>query len=270
MRANWWGRFWLRVRTWAFHTNAPVVHGGNMAIMLPMLRKACLSVDIPCARLVPPPRCAARSVAIQPQSCVVYGLPKLAVGVLVVCTPSLRVRQYRATIAIAVQLRQIAHIRATLPVSQRVLVSSRSHAVVRARTHLLPKRVPTVRTGVGWGCQARRITPERFQCRNVRSSLAWRLVITRRAVPFRSLAEEQRRQCQEALQRAAKGYVRVESVYYPVPAHAVARIEIDERRGVLYAYPSRGRLETVPACLWVISGVHLIDGRPVRAVLRVV
>lgn len=62
----------------------------------------------------------------------------------------------------------------------------------------------------------------------------------------------------------------MESVYYPVPAHAVARMEIDERRGVLYVHPRPGHIDADAACLWVVSGIQVADGRPVRALLKVI
>lgn len=267
MIGRWWERFWFRALTWAFHVDAPLIHGGNLAIIPPTPRKAPLWADTPGVRGVPPIHCRARAFAIQVRRCTTHRLPPPFARVRAVCAPSLRIRQFQAPLAIAVQWRKLASVRVTLPATHHVLVC-RGQPAVRARVRLLPKRVAAAQARVTWNCRARRITPGRFQCQSVRSSLAWQLLITRRALAFRSLPEERRRVCQEALQRAAQGYVQVRSVYYPVPAHSVARIEVDERRGVLYIHPGRGRLDAAPACLWVISGVQLLDGRPVRAVLR--
>ncbi len=239
-----------------------------MAVAPPAAHRVALSSGVPCVHRVPPVRCTARRVTAAGQRCVTRALPRLSPWIRAVCAPSIAVRQFAVPLQVAVQLHRIGNVRATPTVSHRVLVC-RNTPAVRARVHPLPKRVSTGRVAVRWRSRARLVTIERFRCRDRRSSLVWRLPMTRRAVPFQSLAEEQRRQCQEALQRAAQGYARVQSVYYPVPAHAVARIEIDERRGVLYVHPRRGQSETAPACLWVVSGVQITDGRPVRAVLRV-
>jgi hypothetical protein len=93
--------------------------------------------------------------------------------------------------------------------------------------------------------------------------------MVRYALPVEGLPEAYRRQCQEALQRTAKGCARVRSVYYPVPAHAVARLEIDERLGVLYVHLRGSRADSEDACIWVVSGVRLEDNRPVHAVMKV-
>ncbi len=265
---NWWGHFWLRTLTWAFPADAPVVHGGNMAIIPPTARQVRLSQRVFCARYEPRMTCRVREASARAQTCTVRRLPRPVARTHVVRSPSVRFRYFTVPLRIEVQSQKLALARATRYVSQRVLVC-RERPAVRARIRLLPRRAQVVRAEVRWRCRPQWVNIERFGCRSIRSSLVKRLPITRRAVPFRWLTEDQRRLCQQALQRTATGYVRVESVYYPVPAHAIARIEIDERRGVLYVHPRKGRSESAPACLWVVSGVQVADGRPVRAVLRV-
>ncbi|MGQ9542399.1 MAG: hypothetical protein ACUVTY_15130 [Armatimonadota bacterium] len=267
MNVSWWGRFWLRVLTWAFRIEAPRVHGGNLAIVPPMAIAVPVRQDVVRSRCLPPVRCRVRQVPPQASRCTVRTTSHAAARVCTVCAPSAIARQQAVSLAIRAQAHKLVPLHATLAVSHRVLIG-RTQPAVRARIRLLPKRVGTSSVNLRWRCQARSLTIERFGCREVASSLVWHLPMCRRAVPFGRLSTEHRLRCRKALQRAAKGYAHVQSVYYPVPAHAVARLEIDERLGVLYIYPRRGRTDTPSGCLWVVSGVQVPDGRPVRAVLR--
>lgn len=264
---SWWGRFWLRVLTWAFRAEAPRVHGGNLAIVPPMVIAVPVRRDVVRSWCLPPVRCWVRQVPPQPNRCTVRTIPRSAAQVYTICAPSAIVHQYAVSLAIRARARKLVLVPATLAVPHRVLIG-RTQPAVRARIHLLSKRVGTSSVNLRWHSRARSLAIEGFGCRDVASSLVWQLPMHRRAVPFGYLNTEHRLQCREALQRAAKGYAHVQSVYYPVPAHAVARLEIDERHGVLYVYPCRRRTETPLGCLWVVSGVRVSDGRPVRAVLR--
>jgi hypothetical protein len=265
---SWWGRFWVRAWTWVLGVDAPPVHGGNLAFTLPA------TVEFPLRRQVPPVhrsrplRCGVAGVAWQVGRCTLRRIPRPATQVHVLCAPSGTVRAQMMSLAIRTQSHKLVPVRATLSASYRVLLCRHSLAV-RARVRLLPKRVEAAAAVLRWRCRTQRIPLDRFRRRDRRSSLVWQLPITRHAVPFGCLTTEHRRRCREALQQAARGYVRVQSVYYPVPAHAVARIEIDERLGVLYVHPRQGHSNVAPACLWVVSGVQMADGRPVRAVFKV-
>lgn len=265
---SWWGQFWLRVLTWVFAGDAPRVHGGNLAFVPPG------TVSFPCRQ--PPPAvqhlrpiaCWVRRIPSPAGNCTVRRFSPPYARVRAVCAPSVSTRPRSLSVKSHCHVHKLALVRATLPVSHRVLLCRRQPAV-RARVRLLPRSAEVYPAKLRWRCGARQATIQRFRCRGVRSSLVWRLPIARYAVPFEGLSTDHRRQCREALQRAAKGYARVQSVYYPVPAHAVARIEIDERLGVLYVHPRKGHADGEVACLWVVSGVHLADGRPVRALLKV-
>lgn len=267
MNVSWWGRFWLRVLTWAFRTEAPRVHGGDLAIVPPMAIAVPVSQDVVRSWCLPPVRCQVRWVQTQPNRCPVRTIPHATARVCTVCTPSAITRQRAVSLAIRAQAYKLVPVHATLAISHRVLIG-RTQPAVHARIHLLPKRVGTSFVDLWWHCRARSLTIERFICRDIASPLVWKLPMYRRAVPFGCLSTEHRLQCREALQQAAKGYAHVQSVFYPVPAHAVARLEIDERLGVLYIYPRRVRTDTPSGSLWVVSGVRMLDGRPVRAVLR--
>lgn len=267
MNVSWWGRFWLRVLTWAFRAEEARVHGGNLAIVLPMAIAVPVRQDVVRSRCLPPVRCRVRRVPPQPNRCTVRTIPRSTAQVRTIYAPSAVVRQRAVSLAIRAQAYKLVPVHATLAVPHRVLIG-RTQPAVRARIRLLSKRVGTSSVNLRWHCRTRSLAIERFGCRDVASSLVWRLPMHRRAVPFGCLNTEHRLQCREALQRAAKGYAHVQSVYYPVPAHAVARLEIDERLGVLYVYPCRRRTDTPFGCLWVVSGVRVSDGRPVRAVLR--
>ncbi len=266
---SWWGRFWVQVLTWFFTAQKPAVHGGDLAFLPPAVTAIPVHCAKPSVRQPSPLRCRVAGVFARTQRCAVYTFSAHTTWARAVCAPSSAAQVQAAPLRIHARSHKLVPMRATLPVSYRVLLC-RGQPAVRARVHLLPKRVNSIRANVRWRCRTQQVTVERFRCQQVRSSLVWRLPIARRAVPFGGLTAEYRRRCREALQRAAKGYARVQSVYYPVPAHAVARIEIDERLGVLYVHPRKGRPDIAPACLWVVSGVQLADGHPVRAVLRVV
>ncbi|GIV15246.1 MAG: hypothetical protein KatS3mg022_0681 [Armatimonadota bacterium] len=266
---SWWGCFWVRILTWFLAVEQPSVHGGNLAVPSPAVavvpvRRGNLSVYLP-----RPLHCRVVGVSARAQRCAVRHLSPPRTQVRMVCAPSAIARVQAVPLAIRIRSCKLVPMRATLPVPRRVLLY-RYQPAIRARVRLLPKQVRTVSAGLQWRCRTQQVTVERFRCRSVYSSLAWQLPIARRALCFEHLAAEHRRQCRDALQRAAKGYARVQSVYYPVPAHAVARLEIDERVGVLYVHPRKGRSDVVPACLWVVSGVQLVDGRAVRAVLRMI
>ncbi|GBC95761.1 hypothetical protein HRbin16_01555 [bacterium HR16] len=266
---SWWGCFWVRVLTWFFTAEKPAVHGGNLTFLPPAVTTIPVQCAKPSVRQPSPLRCRVAGVFARVQRCATYTLSPPTTLVHTVCAPSSVARVQAMSLRIRARSHKLVPIRATLPLSHHVLLC-RYQPAVRARVHLLPKRVKAIRANVRWRCRTQQVTVERFRCQEVRSSLVWRLPIARRAVSFSGLTAEYRRRCREALQRAAKGYARVQSVYYPVPAHAVARIEIDERLGVLYVHPRKGHPDTAPACLWVVSGVQVADGHPVRAVLRVV
>lgn len=265
---SWWGCFWGRILTWFLAIEQPPVHGGNLtapSAAVAVVLVGCRNLSVHQPR---PLHCRVAGVSARAQHCAVHHLSPPRAQVCTVCAPSAMARVQTVPLAMRAQLRKPVAIRATISVSHRVLLC-RYQPAIRARVRLLPKQVKTVSAGLQWRCRTQRFIVEQFRCPNKRSSLVWQLPIARRALPFGHLTEEHRRRCREALQRAAKGYASVQSVYYPVPAHAVARIEIDERVGVLYVHPRKGRSDTAPACLWVVSGVQLVDGHPVRAVLRV-
>ncbi len=268
MNASWWGRVWLRALTWAFYSEPPHVHGGNLAILPPRAVAFALRQEAPVVHRPRPVRCRVRGVSAQASRCTVRGITCPSARVRTVCAPSIAVRQHRVSLTIDARTHKLVPLRATLAVSHRVLIS-RTQPAVHARVRLLPNRVGTRHAQLRWRCRAQPLAVERFRCRSVPSSLVWRLPLSRRAVPFRQLSAEWRRRCGEVLDKAAKGYARVQSVYYPVPAHMVVRLELDERLGVLYVYPCRGRNDTPPGCLWVVCGTRVMDGQPVRAVLRV-
>jgi len=211
--------------------------------------------------------CGVVRLHIQARGCIVRRTCPPSARIRAVCAPTTRARQHAVSLAVYIQSRKLALGAATLSITHRVLLS-RHRAAVRACVRLLPKRVASRTAPAGWRCRARRVTVERFRCRSMSSSLAWRLPVARYALPVERLPLEHRRQCQDALQRVAKGYARVQSVYYPIPAHAVARIEIDERRGILYLHLRKGRAEGTAPCLWVVSGQRLADEQPVRALLK--
>ncbi|MCS6948905.1 MAG: hypothetical protein RMM06_00025 [Armatimonadota bacterium] len=129
---------------------------------------------------------------------------------------------------------------------------------------------PAVRSApLFWRCSAKRWEAAQFSCTQALSALVWRLPLTRQAIPYRQLSAPYRQGCGEALQRVAQGYVQAQHVYYPVPAQAVVRIEIDETRGKLYAYPrATPHRATASACVWIVVGKRLADGRAVRAIWR--
>ncbi|MEJ5252365.1 MAG: hypothetical protein HPY54_02465 [Chthonomonadetes bacterium] len=268
MNASWWGRLWLRALTWAFYSEPPQVHGGNLAILPPRAVAFPLRQEVPIVRRPRPVCCRVRGVSAEANRCAMRVIARPKTRVRTVCAPSTAVRQHRISLAIGARPHKLVPIRATLAASHRVLISSTQPAV-HARVRLLPNRVGTCAVQLRWRCLAQPLAVERFRCGNVSSSLVWRLPLSRRAVSFRQLNAEWRRRCVEALERAAKGYARVQSVYYPVPAHTVMRLEIDETLGVLYVYPRRGRNDMPPGCLWVVCGTRVMDGQPVRAVLRV-
>ncbi len=278
---SWWGQFWLRVLTWVFVADAPRVHGGNLAFVPPAPIPLILQQLPPSVRCPRPAKCRVKAVSAPARACTVRRLSHPEARVRATCAPSVRARTRGLSLKSGCRVhklvsaesgcrvRKLVPMRATLPVSHRVLLC-RCLLAVRARVRLLPRQAQTRSAKLRWQCRAKQVTIQRFRSRAVRSSLVWHLPIARYAVPFEQLRTEHRRQCREALQRAAKGYARVQSVYYPVPAHAVARIEIDERIGVLYVHPRSERADADVACLWVVSGVQVADGRPVRALLRVV
>lgn len=266
---SWWGHFWVQVLTWFFTAQKPAVYGGDLTFLLPTVTTIREQCTKPSVRRPSPLRCRVTGVFARTQRCAVYAPSPPTTLVHTVCAPSSAARVQAASLRVRARPHKLVPMRAILPVSYCVLLC-RYQPAARARVHLLPKRVKSIRANVRWRCRAQQVSVERFRCQGVRSSLMWRLPIARRAVPFSGLTAKYRRRCREALQQAAKGYARVQSVYYPVPAHAVARIEIDERLGVLYAHPRKGHQDTAPACLWVVSGVQVADGHPVRAVLKVV
>lgn len=268
MRMSWWGQFWLRVLTWVLVVDAPEVHGGNLAFVPPAPLPLPLRLSPPSVRCSRPAKCRVNTLSAPARVCAIRCLSRPEARVLAACAPSVRARLRSVSVHSGCQVHQLVLVRATLPVSHRVLLCRRL-PVVRARVHLLPRQAQTRSAKLRWQCRAQQATIQRFRSRAVRSSVVWRLPIARYAVPLEQLTAEYRRQCREALQRAAKGYARVQSVYYPVPAHAVARIEIDERIGVLYVHPRSERADADVACLWVVSGVQVADGRPVRALFRV-
>ncbi|GIV21635.1 MAG: hypothetical protein KatS3mg023_3386 [Armatimonadota bacterium] len=269
MKVPWWGQFWLRVLTWAFATHAPQIYGGNLAFVQPGSASFPLQQSPPSVRCARPVECRVKGIVPPARNCTVHRLSCPGTRVYAVCAPSARARVCALTVKSRCQVRSLVCGRATLPVSHRVLLC-RHQPAVRARVRLLPKNAQTLSVQLRWHCRAQRATIQRFHCRERRSSRIWRVPMVRHAVPFERFRAEHRRLCREALQRAAKGYARVESVYYPVPAHAVARMEIDERRGVLYVHPRPGHIDADAACLWVVSGIQVADGRPVRALLKVI
>lgn len=268
MKGFGWRHRWLRVLTWALRTGQPRVYGGNLAVVPPGVAALPLRQVVAVVRRPKPLRCRVLAVPVQALPCVVRRASRPVARVCTVSAPSIVASQRAVSLAVRVRARKLVPIRATLAVSHRVLIG-RARPAVRAQVRLLPNRARTLAAQLQWHCQAQPLTIERFRCRSVPSSLVWRLPISRRAVPFSALSAEHRRRCGDALQRAAKGYARVQSVYYPVPAHAVAQLEIDERLGVLYVYIRRGSANQSPGCLWVVSGRRVPDGYPVRAVLRV-
>jgi hypothetical protein len=280
LRVSWWEQVWLRVLTWVFVVDAPRVYGGNLAFVPPAPIPLPLRQPPPSVRCSRPAHCRVKAVSAPAQVRTVRRLHQPQARVHAVCAPSARARLRSLSLKSGCRVHQLAsavsgcrvyklvRVRATLPVSHRVLLC-RCLPAVRARVRLLPRQAQTRSAKLRWQCRAQQATIQRFRSRAVRSSLVWRLPIARYAVPFEQLRAEYRRQCREALQRAAKGYARVQSVYYPVPAHAVARIEIDERIGVLYVHPRSERADADVACLWVVSGMQVTDGRPVRALFRV-
>lgn len=266
---SWWGQFWLRVLTWAFAANAPRVYGGNLAFVPPMPIPFPLRQSPPLVRCSRPAECRVKVIPPPARNCTARRLSSPEARVRAVCAPSARARVHSLMVKSRCQAHQLVLVRATLPVSHRVLLC-RYQPAVRARVRLLPRQAQTVSVKLRWRCRTQRATIQRFRCKEKSSSLVWRLPLARYAVPFEELKAEHRRQCREALQRAAKGYARVQSVYYPVPAHAVARLEIDERLGVLYVHPRPVHADADAACLWVVSGMQMRDGRPVRALLKVI
>ena len=268
LRMSFWGQFWLRTLTRVFAANTPRVYSGNLAVC------PCLPILVTCQQPPPairhlrPVTCWVRHASLRAGSCTVRRLSQPHTRVHAVCAPSANTRPRSLSATTDCRVRKLVFVRATLPVSHRVLLCRRQPAV-RARVRLLPRRTEVYAEKLSWACQTRRAIIQRFRCRGLRSSLVWQLPIARYAVPVERLSTDHRRQCRDALHRAAKGYARVQSVYYPVPAHAVARIEIDERLGVLYMHPRKGNVNGEATCLWVVSGVHLADGRPVRALLKV-
>lgn len=268
MNGRWWGHFWLRVLSWAFRAEKPQIYGGSLVIVPPGVVVLPVGQAVVVVRRPQPLRCRVRAVPTQARLCVVRGCSRPIARVCTVSAPSVVVSQRTVSVVICVQVHKLIFVTATLAVPHRVLLSS-GRSVVRAQVRLLPKRARALKARLRWRCGAQPLAIERFRCRSVPSSLVWQFPISRRAVSFEVLDAEHRRRCGNALQRAAKGYARVQNVYYPVPAHALARLEIDERLGALYVYIRRGPMTTPPGCLWVVSGVRVQDGYPVRAVLRV-
>ncbi len=265
---SWWGQFWARVLGWVLVTDAPRVHGGNLCFLPPVSCRLSLEQKPPRVRWSGRPHCRVNTARAPTRSCTVRCIPPIEARGRDLCAPVLSVQVRSWSVQSACRVRKLLLAHATQLVSHRVLLSRRTVVVtacVSPRDGLARTRAAKLR----WRCRVQQATIRRFRTRALRSSQVWRLPIARYAVPFEQLSAEYRRQCREALQRAAKGYARVQSVYYPVPAHAVARIEIDERLGVLYAHPRSERTDGDAVCLWVVWGVRVSDGRRVRALFRV-
>lgn len=263
-----WKYIWLRVVRWALRVPPPRLHGGSLAFVPPAGKGWSVRSEAPSVRQVFPPRCVLFGARAAMSPRVRSSRLLVSAQVHLVCAPSLCPDLHEVPLVLRVPSRESLWRRATFSVIPRVLLCRR-RPVVCARVRPLTTRPALFRGQIGWHCEAPRWEAERSHCGQTRSTLAWRLPIARRAFAYGQLKAPYRQECQEALQRAAKGYAQVQYVYYPVPVQAVAHIEIDDQLGTLYVYPRQRQGQTAfPTSVWVVVGRRVSDGKAVRAVWR--
>lgn len=258
---------WLRSLSRAFLRRPLSVYGGNLMVAVPKVRAVPIVAYLPDIHRLQAITCQVRKSSARAHSCKTYTVPSLCVRTYTVFAPSIRAKVRHVALVIDVSLHDLRCLHATFLASHRVLLDRR-HATVRAKVQMIPKKARVHHAGLQWRTRQHHLALNRPYCQSRASSLVWRLPIARRRVSPGQLAPELRQTCIEALERSAKGYAKLQSVYYPVPAHAVRRIEVDDRCGVLYVFPRTVRPSETPSCLWVVSGVRLTDGRSIRAALR--
>lgn len=268
MKAPAWQQVWQKVLLWGLRKPGLRVRGAPLAFCPPPCHAAQRLSSAPPVHQPLPTGCQVRSVHSSVQPRVRRGTARTTVAVYMAVAAADSPRAPAVALAIRARLSPSPLPRATFQAAHRVLLCWRRPAM-RARVRPLARRPAVLRAPTTWRCQTRQWTVQRFHCIQRSSSRVWQLPLRRRAVPYGMLSAPYRQGCREALQRAAKGYARVQHVYYPVPAHAVARIEMEERQGILYVYPRRrSSSSAAAACVWVVIGSRLVDGVAVRAIWR--
>lgn len=249
----------------ALPSSPPTVHGGVLSLPSPAVRRLS-SLDAITVRPFPLILSVGTRTYRTSEGVRVRGITSSTSRPRVLASGGTSARCRSVALSQYVRMRWVAIAVATLPPSRRVLLSeARPRLVVRGAEGAAKVRARYVPLRWLFAVRQGSIVVEPPLARQ--SAVIWELPLVCKATPFMRLPPPLRERCAAALQKAAQGYARAYSVYYPVPAHAAASIEVDEGNQLLYIRlrDSKDRAR----CVAVVWGKRLVDDQPVRAAVRV-
>lgn len=260
-----WLHRWRQAVARALPSSPPTVQGGVLSLPLPAVRRLA-SVGTITVRPFPLTLSVDTRTYRASKGIRVRGITSSISRPRVPAARGSSARCRSVALSQHVRMRRVAIAVATLPPSRRVLLSeARPRLVVRGAEGAAKIRARDVPLRWLFAVRQSSVVVEPPLARQ--SAVIWELPLVCKATPFMRMPPPLRERCAAALQKAAQGYARAYSVYYPVPAHAAASIEVDEGNQLLYIRlrDSKERAR----CVAVVWGKRLVDDQPVRAAVRV-